>query len=121
MVTVTYASLHSLLNLTTSNISAINTENLIDMAINMLNLYGDLSISAMSGSSGSKTVTLTSAEWAAVFLVCRALYYSGYKGPDSASIAGLSYSPADLLSNPNVMVEVKHAASQLRARTMLRT
>lgn len=75
MIAVTYADLHNVLKLTTSDISAIDTEYIIDYAIDMLNLYANQSIARMAGTPGSKTLTLTSAQRGAVLMVARALYY----------------------------------------------
>jgi hypothetical protein len=89
MVTYTYNSFHSVINLDTGDISAIVTETVIDQAIHLINLAGahvanDRSvsytdISNLSGTAGSKTVTLTSAQAGAVTEVAKAVYYRDYR------------------------------------------
>jgi hypothetical protein len=89
MVTYTYSMLQNVLNIDTDDVTAANTENLIDQAIHLLNLAGahvanDRSVSYtditnLSGTAGSKTVTLTSAQAGAVTEVAKAVYYRDYR------------------------------------------
>jgi len=121
MVSVAYSDLQTVLNLTTNDISAANTETLIDWAIDLLNLYGNVSISNMSGVAGSKTVTLTSKQRGAVFFVARSIYYAGYMDPRPMSVGGESVLPIDLMMNPTFERMVKMAARQLTTFTITRT
>jgi hypothetical protein len=89
MVTYTYSTLQSIINIDTDDVTAANTENMIDQAIHLLNLAGahvanDRSVSYtditnLSGTAGSKTVTLTSAQSGAVTEVAKAIYYKDYR------------------------------------------
>jgi hypothetical protein len=89
MVTYTYSTLQSLINIDTDDVTAANTENMIDQAIHLINLAGahvanDRSVSYtditnLSGTAGSKTVTLTSAQAGAVTEVAKAVYYRDYR------------------------------------------
>lgn len=115
MVSVTYADLHALLNITVSDISAVNTEKLLDLAVDCLNLYGQLDMSNMAGTAGSKTLNITSQQKAAIMLVARTIYYSFYGGLTSSSISSLSVTkPPDLLSNPVIQDSVREAARLLQ-------
>lgn len=96
-----------------SEISAANAEKILDHAINLLNLYGDLDLPNMGGTAGSKTVGLQSKEQGAVFEVARAVYYSFFKGVDLVGVGGLTVSSPDLLANPAVINAVKEAARRL--------
>ena len=121
MVSVSYSDVHNVMNLTLKAISAANTENLIDYAIDMLDLHGDLSISNMTGTAGSKTVTLTQRERAAVLTVVRALYLSFYKNIDSANVAGVVITPQNVFDNPVVMRTIRECARLLKTRSFERT
>jgi hypothetical protein len=115
MVSVTYADLHALLHITVADISAINTEKILDLAIDCLNLYGQLDMSNMAGTAGSKTLNVTSQEKAAIFLVARTIYYSFYIGLTSANINSLGVTnPPDLLSNSIIQESVREAARLLQ-------
>jgi len=111
MVNVTASDLDALLNLA-SAVSDTNLEIIIDQAIDLLNLYG-ADLANMTGTAGSKSVGLESKERGAVFHVARAVYYSFYKGVDSATVAALAVSSPDLMSNPNVLRTVREAAHHL--------
>jgi hypothetical protein len=82
-----------------SNFSAEEIEGIIDHAINMLNLQGRgfFTIKNMSGTAGSKTVTLKSHVSGAVLHVAW-LIYKG-RSPESVSLGALSYAPASVLVN----------------------
>jgi len=122
MVSVTYSSLTGLLNLDVpGDLSAAQAEDILDMAINQINLFANVSVSNMSGTAGSKTVTLTRSQWAAVYLVARVLYESGFKGVDGASTGGVTDSPSDPMSNRAVMDMVQQACSMLRSAYVKRT
>lgn len=114
MPSVSYSDFHNVMNLTTGEISAIRTENLLDWAIDLINLFANQSISNMNGvnSPGSKTVTLTSAQRGAVFLVARALYYE-YR---LNVIEGPGLRPVDPLGNSTVMASIQLAAKRLQPK-----
>lgn len=114
MATITYSDFQSVMNLTISDISAINTEKILDLAIDCLNLYGNLELSNLQGTAGSKTVSVESKQKAAIYLVARAVYYSFFKGLTSAAIQGLNVSSPDLLSDPTVLESIREAAGNLQ-------
>lgn len=115
MTSYTYADFHALMNVTVSDISAINVEKLLDLSIGCLNLHGQLDMSVMSGTAGAKTLNLTSQQWAAVMLAARAIYYGFYKGLDSATVSSISTTnPADLLGNMVILESVREAARLLQ-------
>lgn len=91
-----------------------HAEYVLDMAIDLLNIY-DVQLSNMSGTEGSKTMTLTSKERGGVFLVARAVYYSMYQNIETASGGGITVSATDLLSNPTVVETVEKVANRLQA------
>jgi len=90
-----------------------HAEAILDLAIDLINLYSDVDLSNMSGTAGNKTVNLESKEKGAVFLVARAIYFGCYKKPESTAIQGQSLSIADVMGNAAVLASVKEAARQL--------
>lgn len=111
MVSISASDLDAILNLA-GGVSNINLEAILDLSIDTLNLYGAV-ITNMTGAAGSKTVTLTSKEKAAVFIAARAVYYGFFKGIDSAAVSGLNVTNTDLMSNPAVLQTIKEAAHRL--------
>lgn len=112
MATVTYADLHALLNITASDISPVNAEKVIDLAIDCLNLYG-ADLPNMTGTAGAKSLSLESREKGAVFLTARAIYYGMFKGPTSVSISSISATSSDVLSNSAITRVIEKAAECL--------
>lgn len=102
------------------NMSNEDAEYIIDQAINWLNRYGT-SLSNMSGTAGSKTVSLTSQEEGVVFETARLVYYAFYKGVENVVVQGQTVSTPDIMSNPTVLRQIKEGAWLLRGRTFLRT
>ena len=112
-VSVTADTFKDLMNQTDLDSEAV--EKILDMAINCLNLYGQLDMSNMAGTAGSKTLNLTSQQNAALFIVARAIYYGFYKALSSAAIAGASFpAPSDLMANSVVYESVREAARLLQ-------
>ena len=109
------------MGLTTDEITAANTENLLDLSIDLLVLYSGDSISNMSGDAGSKTVTLTQAQRGAVFLVARQLYYSFYEDITPASAGPLGINPTDVLANPTMERLLRLASRRLQPKAFERT
>ena len=95
-----------------------NAEHIIDLAISNINLYSDADLPVMGGSSGSKTVSLETREYAAVMEAARAIYYGFYKGLEVSTIGGLTVTSPDLMSNPSVVATIKEAARQLAEFTV---
>jgi len=116
MVSVSYTDFHTPLDLTTTKLTAAETEALLDFAIDLLNLYSNAAMDNMSGTSGSKTVTLMGAQRGAVLFVARALYESGFKGVNTASIGSLSSTPVDVLANPTIERMIKLQAKRLTTK-----
>jgi hypothetical protein len=108
MATVSYTTFTTLYDVNTaaSDFSATEIEAIIDHAINLLNLKGmdHYTISNMSGTAGSKSVSLQSHQSGAVMFVAW-LIYKGRK-PESSSIGSLSYSPSTVLTDPVAMQTV---------------
>lgn len=96
-----------------SNISDTNAEYLIDLAISEINLHSGEDLPAMGGTAGSKTVSLTSQQYAAVMEAARAIYYSFFKGIESSTVGGITVSTPDLQSNPRVQAAIEKAARRL--------
>jgi hypothetical protein len=88
-------------------------ENLIDLSVDVLNLFSGGSIPNMGGTAGSKTLSLSSAQRGAVFLVVRAVYYGFQKDLTGKTVGDISIQPADLLSNPKVLETIQLAAVRL--------
>lgn len=105
MVDITYSTLQSVLSI--PQMSAVNIESLLDIAIDLLNLYG-ADLPNMTGTAGSKSVSVDGQAKAAIFLAARAIYHSD---PSTFSLAELNISSGDILSNPEVSKTIKEAAS----------
>ena len=112
MATITYVDLHDLLHITVADISAINAEKIIDLAVDCLNLYG-ADLPNMTGTAGAKSLSLESKEKGAVFMVVRAVYYGFYKGLDVVGISSLSASSPDVMSNSTIAAVIKDAGHLL--------
>ena len=110
MATVTYADLRVLLNEPT--LSPTDAEQIIDLAVDSLNLYG-ADLPNMTGTAGAKSLSLESKEKGAVFLVARAVYYGFYKGLSSVSVSSISVSTPDVMSNASIIGAVKEAGHLL--------
>lgn len=110
MVTLDHDSLTTLLNDTV--IVAATAEEVIDLAIDTLNLFG-ADLPNMTGTAGTKTVSLESKEKGAVLMVARKIYYGFYKGATNVSIGGLSVTTPDVLGNASVLNFAKECASYL--------
>lgn len=110
MVTVAAATLTTPLADTT--IAVATAEQIIDIAIDTLNLFG-ADLPNMTGTAGTKTVSLESKEKGAVLLVARKIYYGFYKGATNVGIGGLSVTTPDVLGNASVLNFAKECASQL--------
>lgn len=111
MATITADDLDTILNLT-GGVSDEVLEDLLDLAIDTLNLYG-AALDNLSGAAGSKSVTVTGKEKAAAFIAVRAIYHGFYSEIVSASVGGLVVSTSDLMSNQTVLTTIKEAAHRL--------
>lgn len=115
MVVLTYSDVHHVMQLTVSDLTAVNTEYLIDLAIDLLNLYGAADLTNLAGVAGAKTVTVTSAQRGAILLVVRALYHSFPDAIHGVTVSGLSMNPMDVLANPVMVRLIRDAAHRLTA------
>jgi hypothetical protein len=101
----------------TMNLPAIANdviENLVEVSVDVLNLFaGAGTISNMSGTAGTKTLSLSSEKRGALMLVVRAAYYGFYKDLTGKTVGEVSFSPTDLLSNTNVLNTIQLAAARL--------
>ena len=109
-------------NYTESDISKAKVEALIDNAINYINLETGLSISNMSGSEGSKSVTVTSSQ-APVVKALASLYVRAYvdHGPEAA-VGGMSSTVVN--EDPQLALlrgVVERGVMLLRSRSFVRT
>lgn len=114
MATITADDFQALINVTDAQISNVNTERVLDMAIDLLNLHSneDFDIGNMGGTAGSKTLSVESKTKGAIYLVARAIYYSFFKGVIAVTTP-VGVSSPDLLSNSVVLESVREAAKLL--------
>ena len=124
MVTLNAGSLNGLLpsDPTVTNESG-RMEQLIDLAIHSLNIYG-ASLSNLSGNAGSKSGTYTSKEAGAILMVAVELY-SGLPAKNQnvseTNIPDKAKATTEVVTlNPAVMVAVRDAAAQLNTRNFRR-
>ena len=94
-------------------------ETLIDGGINLLNTFG-ANINNLSGTIGSKSVTLTSAQAGAVMTMTQQIYSKHYKNATGsnavASTIGLTYN-----NDGQLLSFARQLAWQLSARSFTRT
>ena len=121
MPSITYSAWTAIMNLNVGagagyDVTAENAEKILDLAINCLNLFGSLDpeLSVMSGAAGSKTVTLSGREQAAVFMVARAIFYGFYKELDVSNVGGVNMTTNDLMKDPGTIQLIKDAAALLQ-------
>jgi hypothetical protein len=119
MVSVTASTLSDLID--DNDLEATDAEKIIDHAIDLLNLYSEIDedIPNMSGTAGSKTLTVQGYERGAIITVARVIYKSFFKNEDGGSVGlGLASnsSAADLMANPNVLAMVQAQAQLLASR-----
>jgi hypothetical protein len=95
-------------------------ENLIDGAVDLLNVYlrhYGLEIANMTGTAGTKTLTVTSAERGAVLMVACALYSRDYKAAgsqsESVSLGPASSSSSFSTAQASTEILAKELADQL--------
>ena len=111
MATITASTFQALFNV--ADFTEEHAEEILDLAIDLINLYSDADLPNMAGTAGSKTVSVASKEKGAIFLVGRAIYLGFYTKPESSAIQGQTLSPADVMGNPAVIASVREAARQL--------
>jgi hypothetical protein len=118
MPVVAATDLESLMNLgadiTAGSLSHTQVEQIIDQAIDMLNTF-NANVPNMTGTVGSKSVSLTSKQKGAVWTVARAVYYGFYKNLDVATISGMAITTHDLLADANILKLVRDQAEALRS------
>ena len=90
MVTITAQNILDENNYTITDISLVNAESLIDNAINYVNLRAGLSMSAMSGTAGSKTASLTGNQSVIVKLLSTLMVRAYVDRGPNTTVGGLS-------------------------------
>ena len=111
MVDITASSFKTLIN--DAGIADATAESLIDQAVHLLNLYGADDIPTMTGTAGSKTLSVTSQQAGAIQLVAREMYDELFKGKEITTVQGISVSTPAVLGNPTILQAIKEAARQL--------
>jgi hypothetical protein len=122
MATITGAEFISLMNLSDdTDFTATNAEIIIDAAIDKLNLYlhrYDLELSNMTGTAGSKTLTVESREKAAIITVASCIYLKNYKSSgsssESVSLGPASHSTSTSTSVGDIEDVAGNAAKELK-------
>jgi len=113
---VTASTLDLLLNLA-SGVPDATLEEILDLAIDLINLYSRVGLPNMTGTAGSKTVSLESREKGAVLSVAAAVYSNMYvsSGSQSSSfsLGALATSTSNAASNAAVDLAVKEASRSL--------
>lgn len=117
MVSITATTFSDLVN--AASLAAAAAEKIIDQAIDLLNLYGDYeeTINNMSGSEGSKTLTVEGYERGAILSIARVIYKSFYKDEGaSVGVGGINLSSSDMMMNPDVQRMIKLMSKLLAKR-----
>ena len=96
-----------------ADLSATIAEYIIDYAITKINRISREDLPTMSGTAGSKTVSLTTQQYSAVLDVAEVIYNDVYKGRETTTVQGLSVGRPNLEGNPTVQAAIEKAARQL--------
>lgn len=121
MVSMSATDLTAVMNLSLADISKADTEVILDVAIDTLNLVGNLTIDNMSGTTGSKTATVTQKERAAILAVARIIYYAWFHNINPQTAGDVAVSPSNLMESSEAMRTVRLYASMLQPRSFVRT
>jgi len=113
MGTITAATMKTILNKTDADASDTDFELIMDAAIDLLNLFG-AEISNMSGTAGSKTVSVESNEKGALILVTREVWYGIRQGPEQVGVGNLTVTLGNILGNPTTMRNIEVVAARLK-------
>lgn len=111
MVTITATQMEAILDLSTSDITLINMEKLIDVAVNRLNTYR-CELPNMTGTEGTKTLSVESREAGAIQEVTRIIYYGHYRGQENLTISGITITTPNMFT-PEIETKIKELARQL--------
>lgn len=116
MASVTASTLDTLLHLSGA-VPDATLEEILDLAVDLINLYSRAGVPNMTGVAGSKTVSLESREKGAVLSVATAVYSNMYvsSGSQSSSysVGGIGISTSNAASNAAVDLAVKEASRSL--------
>jgi hypothetical protein len=95
--------------------SATNIEYVLDLSIDVLNIYG-ASLDNMAGGAGTKTVTLTSQQRGGVFVMAREIYKKFPKDAGTtAAHSALSVTESDILKDKELMELAETIGNRLEA------
>jgi hypothetical protein len=122
MATLTGADFITIMNLSDdTSFDAETAEEILDAAINKLNRYlyrYGLEISNLTGTAGSKTLTLEGREKDAVLTIASLIYLKNYKTSgsqsESASLGPASMSTSMSTTSMNVEETARQVADELR-------
>ena len=95
--------------------SAATWESVIDSAVNAINSRANANLPNMTGTAGSKTLSVTSKQAGSIEFVVRVIYATYLKnaGNQTVGVGGLSLQVTDLMSSPAVLRAVDEAAARL--------
>ena len=111
MVTISASNFKNLFN--AANFEEEHAEEIIDLAIHAVNNISKADLPNMTGTAGSKTVSLASEEVWPVMAAAYAIYNNFYKGRTTVATQGQSLSIGEVMGNSTVMAEIEKAARQL--------
>jgi len=114
MPAVTAAEFNSLMDLSTADLPLATGEDIINLAIQCIDNLGGLEISTLSGSAGSKTLSVSDSERAAIMYGARAIYYGFYRGVSTLSMGGISLTVPMVLENSEVRSMLQTLANNLK-------
>lgn len=94
---------------------ATTWEYVIDSAINAINSRANANLPNMSGTAGSKSLSVTSKQAGSIEFVVRVVYATYLKNADAkgGNVGALSVQVSDLMSNPAVLQAIDEAAGRL--------
>ncbi len=118
MVAITYLDIWDVLNLSTLKISIQKAEDLIQQAIDLLNLYGNQSVADLTGITPNRTTTATGRQRGAIIEIAKSIYYRNYHVQLSSRMGSASSTVSPSREPSDV---AKEMASRLVTRSVVST
>jgi hypothetical protein len=114
MTARTYLDILAVLDLTVTELTAIETDRLWEIAVGALNMYG-AELAEPTGAYGSMTADYELSQWTAVITVFKWVYADLFdEGTGDFEMSGLSVKSKDYLQRPTVINQLMAMASSVR-------
>jgi hypothetical protein len=88
-------------------------EKLLDLAIDCINILGDVEIGDLQGTAGSKTITVSDKERFVIFAAARIIYWGFHQQLGTAGVGPLQVTVPDVMGNSTTWQALKDIAEKL--------